>query len=75
MPKRQQVGVGDRVTWRSHGSAAVGRVTRKITRHTRAAGRVVDASPEEPQYEVESAKSGRHAVHKPKALRKRGGRS
>lgn len=68
---------GDRVTWRSHGSTAVGRIKRKITDRTRAAGRTVDASPEDPQYEVESEKSGGTAVHKPEALhaaRKKGRR-
>jgi hypothetical protein len=64
---------GDRVGWRSHGSEAVGRVWRRITRRTRAAGRTVDASPDDPQYEVRSEKSGRSAVHRPKALWKRRG--
>jgi hypothetical protein len=75
VPKHRKPGVGDRVSWRSHGSKAIGRVTSKITRRTRAAGRTVEASPEEPQYEVESEKSGRRAVHKPEALRKKDGRS
>lgn len=65
---------GDRVTWRSHGSTAVGKVKRKITERTRAGGRTVDASPENPQYEVESEKSGGTAVHKPGALHRKGGR-
>ncbi|GGO42688.1 hypothetical protein GCM10012287_04150 [Streptomyces daqingensis] len=63
---------GDRVSWRSHGSTAVGTVRRKLTRRTRAGGRTVDASPEEPQYEVESEKSGNTAVHKPESLRRKG---
>lgn len=62
---------GDEVTWRSHGSTADGTVVRKLTGRTEAAGRTVDASPEEPQYEVRSAKSGNTAVHKPSALRKK----
>ncbi|MFD5589003.1 DUF2945 domain-containing protein [Streptomyces sp. NPDC127063] len=62
---------GDEVTWKSHGSSTEGTVERKITDRTEAAGRTVDASPDEPQYEVRSAKSGRTAVHKPSALRKR----
>ncbi|AWE53945.1 MULTISPECIES: hypervirulence associated TUDOR domain-containing protein [Streptomyces] len=62
---------GDEVTWKSHGSTAEGTVERKITRRTEAAGRTVDASAEEPQYEVRSEKSGRSAVHKPSALRKK----
>ncbi|WP_432156702.1 MULTISPECIES: DUF2945 domain-containing protein [unclassified Streptomyces] len=59
---------GEEVTWKSHGGTAEGTVERKITRRTEAAGRTVAASPEEPQYEVRSEKSGRTAVHKPSAL-------
>ena len=59
---------GDHVTWRSHGSEAEGEVTRKITEETEAGGRTVKASPDEPQYEVKSDKSGKTAVHKPSAL-------
>ena len=62
---------GDEVTWSSHGGTAEGQVERKITRRTEAAGRTVDASPEDPQYEVRSAKSGRTAVHKPSSLRRK----
>lgn len=62
---------GDEVTWKSHGSTAEGTVVRRLTRRTEAAGRTVDASPDEPQYEVRSATSGNTAVHKPSALRKK----
>ena len=62
---------GDKVEWQSHGSTAVGTVEEKITERTEAAGRTVDASPEEPQYLVRSDKSGGTAVHKPEALRRR----
>ena len=61
---------GDRVTWRSHGSIAVGTVVREITADTEAAGRTVRASEDDPQYEVRSEKSGRTAVHRPDALTK-----
>ena len=59
---------GDRVTWNSHGSTTEGTVVRKITSDTEASGRTVRASKDDPQYEVESDKSGRTAVHKPGAL-------
>jgi hypothetical protein len=59
---------GDHVTWNSHGSRTEGTVKRKITKETEASGRTVKASPDEPQYEVESDKSGKTAVHKPGAL-------
>jgi hypothetical protein len=62
---------GDKVTWRSHGSEASGEVVQEITSDTEAAGRAVRASEDEPQYLVRSDKSGREAVHKPAALRKR----
>ena len=59
---------GDRVKWKSHGGEAVGKVKRKITEDTEAGGRKVRASKDEPQYLVESEKSGGEAVHKPEAL-------
>ena len=62
---------GDHVTWNSHGSKAEGEVTKKITEETEAGGRKVKATPDEPQYEVTSDKSGKTAVHKPSALDKK----
>ncbi|MGW0333855.1 DUF2945 domain-containing protein [Streptomyces sp. NPDC003011] len=62
---------GDKVAWSSHGSQAEGEVEKEITERTEAAGRTVDASPEDPQYQVRSEKSGKSAVHKPSALRKK----
>ena len=62
---------GDEVTWKSHGGEAVGKVKKKITSDTEAAGRQVRASKEEPQYLVQSDKSGGEAVHKPSALKKK----
>lgn len=62
--------VGDEVSWKSHGSEATGKVEKKITERTEAAGRTVNASEDEPQYQVRSDKSGRSAVHKPSALEK-----
>jgi len=61
---------GDHVSWKSHGGEAEGTVQRKITEETEAAGRTVKASEDEPQYEVQSEKSGGTAVHKPGALHK-----
>jgi hypothetical protein len=62
---------GDHVEWSSHGSTTEGTVEKKITSRTEAAGRTVAASEDEPQYQVKSDKSGRSAVHKPDALRKK----
>ncbi|OCB37907.1 DUF2945 domain-containing protein [Mycobacterium parascrofulaceum] len=60
---------GDKVEWKSHGTTVRGTVEGKITSDTEAAGRVVRASDDEPQYKVRSDKTGADAVHKPGALR------
>lgn len=61
---------GDRVTWKSHGGEAEGKVEKKITSDTEEAGRSVKASKDDPQFKVRSEKSGGDAVHKPGALKK-----
>lgn len=69
--ERRKLKKGDEVAWSSHGSEAEGKVEKKITERTEAAGRTVDASAKDPRYQVRSEKSGRSAVHKPSALRKK----
>ncbi|MFE0450917.1 DUF2945 domain-containing protein [Streptomyces sp. NPDC058914] len=71
MSGKKQPRKGDRVSWKSHRSETTGKVEKKITERTEEAGRTVAASPEDPQYLVRSDKSGREAVHKPQALRKK----
>jgi len=61
---------GDHVTWSSHGGQAEGVVEDEITSDTKAAGRTVRASEDDPQYLVRSGKSGGEAVHRPGALSK-----
>ncbi|MBM7440576.1 DUF2945 domain-containing protein [Streptomyces sp. HB132] len=73
MAKEKKLGKGDEVSWSSHGQDVPGKVKKKITGRREAAGRTVDASEDEPQYEVESDRSGRRAVHKPQSLRKKKG--
>lgn len=70
MEKDKRLKNGDHVSWSSHGKTVTGEVTKKITERTEVAGRTVDASKDEPQYEVKSDKSGRKAVHKPESLNK-----
>ncbi|MFE6709727.1 DUF2945 domain-containing protein [Streptomyces sp. NPDC057695] len=69
---KKRLSPGDDVTWSSHGQTVDGTVKKKIDERTKAAGRTVDASTEDPQYEVESDKTGKTAVHKPESLRKKG---
>ena len=59
---------GDDVTWSSHGNTVHGTVEKKITEDTEEAGRTVRASKDDPQYLVQSDKTGKEAVHKGTAL-------
>ena len=61
---------GDKVAWNSHGGEAVGHVVRKVTKPMTIKGHKVAASRDNPEYLVESEKSGGQAAHKPDALRK-----
>ena len=58
---------GDRVTWKSHGGEAHGKVVRKQSSPTTIKGHKVAASKEAPQLIVETDE-GKRAAHKPEAL-------
>jgi plastocyanin len=60
---------GDRVTWKSHGGEAHGKVVKKQTSPTKIKGHKVAASKEEPQFIVETDE-GKRAAHKAEALKK-----
>ncbi len=60
---------GDKVTWKSHGGEAHGKVVKKQTSPTKIKGHKVAASPENPEYIVET-KEGKRAAHKASALKK-----
>lgn len=62
---------GDAVAWETSQGETHGKVVRKQTSRTMIEGHVVAASSDDPQYIVESDKSGKRAAHKPEALRKR----
>ncbi|PLP96912.1 hypervirulence associated TUDOR domain-containing protein [Cupriavidus pauculus] len=61
---------GDKVHWQTSQGPTAGTVTRKVTGTARAGGHVAKASPDDPQYEVKSAKSGKKAIYKAAALKK-----
>ena len=63
---------GDAVEWNSHGGTARGKVKKKLTSRTTIKGHQVAASPDNPEFLVETDKGGQ-AAHKPGALRKRSG--
>jgi hypothetical protein len=61
---------GDRVQWNSSGGETVGKVKKKLTEPTDIKSHHVAASEENPQYLVESEKTGKEAAHKPESLQK-----
>jgi uncharacterized protein YijF (DUF1287 family) len=60
---------GDKVSWRSHGGEAHGKVVRKLTSPTTIKGHKVAASKDNPEFLVETGE-GKRAAHKPGALRR-----
>ena len=61
---------GDKVEWDSSGGHSTGKVVRKLTSPMSIKSHKVAASKDNPEYLVESAKSGKRAAHKPEALSK-----
>lgn len=63
---------GDKVEWETPQGKTVGTVVEKLTTPTEIKGHHVAASEENPEYLVESDKTGAQAAHKPDALKKVG---
>lgn len=61
---------GDSVSWNTAQGKTVGKVVKKLTARTEIKGHTVAASEDDPQYLVESDKTGSQAAHKPDALTK-----
>ena len=61
---------GDQVAWDASGGHSTGNVVRKITKPTRIKTHAVAASPKNPEYLVQSDKTGAIAAQKPGALKK-----
>ena len=66
----KQLKSGDKVSWKSHGGKAEGKVVRKLTSPTQIKGHKVAASKDNPEYLVETGE-GKQAAHKAEALTKR----
>ena len=62
---------GDKVEWETSQGKTSGTVQKKLTSPTNIKGHKVAASKENPEYLVESEKSGKTAAHKPGALKKK----
>jgi hypothetical protein len=65
----KQLRAGDKVSWKSHGGQAEGKVVKKLTSPTSIKGHKVAASKDDPQYLVETDNRKR-AAHKAEALTK-----
>ncbi|MEX0272683.1 DUF2945 domain-containing protein [Leptolyngbyaceae cyanobacterium UHCC 1019] len=61
---------GDRVEWKSSQGEIKGIVKKKLTEPMDIKGHHVAASKDNPEYLVESDKTGREAAHKPDSLKK-----
>ena len=61
---------GDKVEWNTPQGATTGTVVRTVTSTTHVKGHTARATPEHPEIEVRSTKSGKAAVHKASALKK-----
>ncbi|MBD2058972.1 DUF2945 domain-containing protein [Oculatella sp. FACHB-28] len=61
---------GDHVEWKTSQGKTTGEVKKKLTSETDIKGHHVAASKDNPEYLVESDKSGKEAAHKPESLKK-----
>lgn len=61
---------GDSVEWKTSQGNTQGEVKQKLTSPTEIKGHHVAASQENPEYLVESDKTGKPAAHKPESLKK-----
>lgn len=62
--------IGDRVSWSSEAGRVTGIIRRTIRSPMKFKGYTVHATPDEPQYMIQSEKTDHVAVHKGSALRK-----
>ena len=61
---------GDSVEWNSSQGKVVGKVVRKVTGTAHVKTHVAKATPDKPEFEVKSDKTGKKAIHKADALKK-----
>lgn len=64
--------VGDKVAWRTSQGKTTGVVTRKVTGTATVKGHTAKATKAHPEFEVQSSKSGKKAIHKAEALKRNG---
>lgn len=62
---------GDKVEWNTSQGTTTGTIRKKLTEETEIKGHTAKASKENPEYLVESDRSGKTAAHQPEALDKK----
>ncbi len=67
----EKLKTGDKVEWETSQGKTSGTVKKKLTKPSDIKGHHVAASADNPEYLVESEKSGKEAAHKPAALKKK----
>lgn len=70
MPAQKPLKPGDKVSWDTSQGKTQGKVVKKLTKETRIKGHVAKPSKDDPQYLVESSKTGAKAAHRPQELKK-----
>jgi hypothetical protein len=70
LPVTDEFKKGDKVEWETSQGTTTGEVKKKLTSPTDIKGHHVAASKENPEYLVESDKTGKEAAHKPESLKK-----
>lgn len=68
---KKDLSKGDKVEWETSQGTTEGTVQKKLTSETKIKGHKVAASKDNPEYLVESDKTGKQAAHKPAALKKK----
>ena len=66
----QKLKSGDKVEWETSQGKTSGTVKKKLTAPMKIKGHTVAASDDNPEYLIESEKSGAQSAHKPETLKK-----
>ncbi|RYY73067.1 MAG: DUF2945 domain-containing protein [Gammaproteobacteria bacterium] len=67
----KELSKGDSVEWNTSQGKTTGKVVKKVTKSTKVGDYTAKASKDNPQYEVETTKSHKTAVHKADSLKER----
>jgi len=70
MARDGELKAGDSVEWDTSQGTTSGKVKKRLTKPIQIKGHKVAASPDNPEYLVQSDKSGKEAAHKPEELHK-----